>query len=194
MKPFALQTASLANHRLNRRRFLSWGALATAVSLCPRFVHAGERSVSPPERSVAFYNTHTGESLDAIYWVKGRYLPDALEAVDYILRDHRTDETIAIDPQLLDLLHTLRQELACRHAFHVVSGYRSPATNAYLRRHYRGVAEHSLHIEGKAVDLRLPGFDCAWLRRAAMELQAGGVGYYPRADFVHLDVGPVRWW
>jgi uncharacterized protein YcbK (DUF882 family) len=137
---------------------------------------------------------HTGESLATVYWVKGAYLPEVLEAVDYLFRDHRTDETIPIDPQLLDLLHALRQELECRYSFHIVSGYRSPATNAYLRRHRRGVAQRSLHIEGKAVDLRLPGYDSALLRRAAIELQAGGVGYYPRSDFVHLDVGRIRYW
>ena len=194
MKPFAMQAALLGDHRLNRRRFLTWGALATAMSLCPHLVHATDRSLHPPERSIALYNMHTGESLATVYWVKGEYLPDALEAVDYLFRDHRTDETIPIDPQLLDLLHALRQELECRYSFHIVSGYRSPATNAYLRRHRRGVAQRSLHIEGKAVDLRLPGYDSALLRRAAIELQAGGVGYYPRSDFVHLDVGRIRYW
>jgi uncharacterized protein YcbK (DUF882 family) len=194
MKPFAMQAALLADHRLNRRRFLTWGALTTAMSLYPQLVRANDRSLHPPERSLAFYNTHTGESLNTVYWVKGEYVPDALEAVDYLLRDHRTDETIPIDPQLLDLLHTLRQELECQYSFHIVSGYRSPATNAYLRRHSRSVAPRSLHVEGKAVDLRIPGFDCALLRRVAMELQGGGVGYYPRADFIHLDVGKIRYW
>jgi uncharacterized protein YcbK (DUF882 family) len=194
MKPFAMQAASLADHRLNRRRFLTWGVLATAMSLCPHPVRASDRRLPPPERSLAFYNTHTGESLNTVYWVKGKYLPDALEAVDYILRDHRTDETFPIDPQLLDLLYAMRRELEYRESFHIVSGYRSPATNAFLRRHRRGVAQHSLHIEGKAVDLRLPGYDCALLRRVAVELQGGGVGYYPRSEFLHIDVGPIRYW
>jgi uncharacterized protein YcbK (DUF882 family) len=194
MQPSAMQDASPAGHRLNRRRFLTWGALATATSLWPRLVHANYQSTHPPERSLAFYNTHTGECLNTVYWINGQYLPDALEAVDYILRDHRTDQTKPIDLQLLDLLHAIRHELACRHSFHIVSGYRSLATNTYLRRHSRRVAPHSLHIEGKAVDLRLPGYDCGLLRRIAIECQAGGVGYYPRADFVHLDVGRIRYW
>lgn len=194
MKPFPTQAAALADHRVNRRRFLTWGALATAMSLCPHLVHASRYNAPPPERSLAFYNTHTGESLNTIYWVKGEYLPDALEAVDYVLRDHRTDETFPIDPQLLDLLYAMRRELECRDAFHIISGYRSAATNAFLRRHRRGVAQRSLHIEGKAVDLRIPGYDCALLRRVAVELQGGGVGYYPSSEFLHLDVGPIRYW
>jgi uncharacterized protein YcbK (DUF882 family) len=164
------------------------------MSLSPRLARATAHSLNPPERSLAFYNTHTGESLNTVYWVKGKYLPDALEAVDYILRDHRTDETITMEPELLDLLFTIRQQIECPYSFHIISAYRSPATNAYLRRRRRGVAEHSLHIEGKAVDLRIPGYDCALLRRAAIELQGGGVGYYPRSDFIHLDVGPIRYW
>jgi uncharacterized protein YcbK (DUF882 family) len=194
MRPSAVQNASLADHRLNRRRFLVWGALAAAVTLSPRLVRAEHPSLRRFERALALYNTHTGEHLQTVYWLKGRYLPEALADVEYLLRDHRTDETKPIDPQLLDLLYDIRQELACYEAFHVVSGYRSPATNAYLRRHRRGVAERSLHMEGKAVDIRLPGYDCAVLHRVALDLQAGGVGYYPRSEFVHIDVGPVRYW
>jgi uncharacterized protein YcbK (DUF882 family) len=220
MKPFAMPEASLADHRLNRRRFLTWGALATAVSLVPQSAVASRsifqppkespvkpitpytthgRSVlplgaSPPEKSVALYNSHTGESLNAIYWVQGEYLPESLSAVDRVLRDHRTDEIKPIDPQVLDLLHAINEELGCPHPFYIISAYRSPTTNAYLRFMSRRVAEHSLHMDGKAVDLRLPGWASYTLRRVAVELRMGGVGYYPRSDFVHVDVGPVRYW
>jgi uncharacterized protein YcbK (DUF882 family) len=220
MKPFAMPEASLADHRLSRRRFLKWGALATAASLVPHSAVASrsifrppkappeklitpytapsgshfQPATNPPEKAVALYNTHTGESLNAVYWVQGEYLPEALSAVDRVLRDHRTDEIKSIDPQLLDLLHAISDELACQHPFAIISAYRSPTTNAYLRFMRRGVAEHSLHMDGKAVDLRLPGWATDMVRRVAVELRMGGVGYYPRANFVHVDVGPVRYW
>jgi uncharacterized protein YcbK (DUF882 family) len=151
-------------------------------------------SMRSPEKAVALYNSHTGESLKAIYWAQGRYLPEALSAVDRVLRDHRTDEIKPINPQVLDLLHAINEELACHSPFYIISAYRSPSTNAYLRFMSRRVAEHSLHMDGKAVDLRLPGWASHTLKRVAVDLQMGGVGYYPRADFVHVDVGPVRYW
>jgi uncharacterized protein YcbK (DUF882 family) len=220
MQPFAMLEASLADRRLSRRRFFKWGALAAGMSLIPRSAVAGRSIFHPPinppekpiapystssrslfhplanpsEKSVALYNTHTGEGVNAVYWVQGEYLPEALSAVDRVLRDHRTDEIKPIDPQLLDLLHAISDELGCPHPFYIVSGYRSPETNAYLRFLSRRVAEHSLHMDGKAVDLRLPGWACHTVRRVAMELRMGGVGYYPRADFVHVDVGRVRYW
>jgi uncharacterized protein YcbK (DUF882 family) len=231
MKPFAMPEASLADHRLSRRRFLKWGALAAGMSLIPQSAVESKSIFQPPdpprrsifqppitppgnpagpyttqgrslyqpltnlsEKTVALYNTHTGESLNAVYWFKGQYLPDALSAVDRVLRDHRTDEVKPIDPQLLDLLHAISEELGCSHPFSIISAYRSPATNAYLRFMSRGVAEHSLHMDGKAVDIRLPGWGSYMVRRVAVELRMGGVGYYPRSDFVHIDVGPIRYW
>jgi len=220
MQPFAMLEASLAGHRLSRRRFLTWGALATAMSLAPHSAVASrsifqpprtsptkpiapftpqsrslfQPSASPPEKAVALYNSHTGESLNAIYWVQGQYQPEALSAVDRVLRDHRTDEVKPIDPQLLDLLYAINEELGCHHPFYIISAYRSPTTNAYLRLLSRRVAEHSLHMDGKAIDLRLPGWGSYTLKRVAMDLHMGGVGYYPRSDFVHVDVGPVRYW
>ncbi len=150
--------------------------------------------INPPEKAVALYNTHTGESINAVYWFRGQYLPEAMSAVDRVLRDHRTDEIKPIDPQLLDLLHAIRGELECSHPFDVISAYRSPTTNAFLRFMSRRVAEHSLHMDGKAIDLRIPGWASNAVRSVAMELRMGGVGYYPRSNFVHVDVGPVRYW
>src|SRR6266511_2716727 len=194
MKPLAMCEASLANNRLTRRRFLQWGAVAAAMSLGPRSALSSTSGFQAPERSVAFYNTHTGESLSTIYWIQGKYLPEALADVDYVLRDHRTDEVKPIDPQLLDLLHAIGKILQSYRPFYIISGYRSQATNAYLRFFDGGVAEHSLHMDGKAVDIRLPGCATLNLRRVAVALQAGGVGYYRRSDFVHIDVGRIRYW
>jgi uncharacterized protein YcbK (DUF882 family) len=194
MEPSAIPEASPADQRLSRRRFVTWGVLAAATSFCARPLVANIYRPQPPERTLAFFNTHTGEGLRTVYWVQGGYLPDALSAVDYVLRDHRTDEVKTIAPQLLDLLHAICAELEVYQPFHIISGYRSPATNAYLRSQSRGVAQQSFHMDGKAVDVRLPGYSAATVRSVAMSLQGGGVGYYPRAEFVHLDVGPIRYW
>jgi uncharacterized protein YcbK (DUF882 family) len=147
-----------------------------------------------PERALALYHVHTGERLKIVYWFKGKYLPTALQNLNRLLRDHHSNTITSIDPQLLDLLYTLGKTLETRAAFHILSAYRSPATNAMLRQSYSGVAEHSLHIEGKAVDIYTPERDMAVVRRAAIELQYGGVGYYPESNFVHIDTGSVRAW
>ena len=145
-------------------------------------------------RKIAVHNLHTGESLDEVFWEGGRYVDDALSAVNHVLRDFRTGEVHAIDPRLLDLLDTLAKKTEAATPFQVVSGYRSPRTNARLHRESHGVAEHSLHMKGMAIDIRLAGVDLSRLHQAALSLGAGGVGYYPASDFVHVDVGPVRSW
>jgi uncharacterized protein YcbK (DUF882 family) len=137
---------------------------------------------------------HTAERLKTVYWLQGEYLPEALGDINYILRDYRTDEVKPIDPRLLDLLYAMSRKLRTRRPFHIVSGYRCPATNAMLRRYNKGVAKRSLHIQGKAVDFRLPGYTLASLRRVAVALRGGGVGYYPRSNFIHVDTGKVRYW
>jgi uncharacterized protein YcbK (DUF882 family) len=152
------------------------------------------RTYESMERRLELYNTHTGESLKTVYWAVGKYLPSSLREVNWLLRDHRSDEAIAIDPDLLDLLYNLSVTLEVRPSFQVISAYRSPATNAMLRMFSSAVAEHSQHIKGKAVDIRLPGTNLAVARRAALSLQGGGVGYYPWSNFMHLDTGPVRSW
>src|SRR5262245_59037192 len=186
-------TAPPGHHRLTRRRLLRLGALAAATCVpCPAF--ALKRAAQPLERALAFYNVHTGESLSTVYWVQGQYLPEALRDINYILRDHHAEHVHPIDPLLLDLLYTMNTMAGWRDPLHVLSAYRSPATNAMLRLYYAGVAEHSMHMEGKAVDVRFVGGDLQMVRRLATALQWGGVGYYPWADFVHLDTGPVRSW
>ena len=147
-----------------------------------------------PEKDLSFYNTHTKESLDICYYRQDHYCTEALTQINYILRDHRTNEIKPIDTRLLDFLHDISSGLQNRSAFHVISGYRSPTSNAKLRRKSKKVAAFSFHMKGKAIDIRLPGCPTRRLREAALNLRRGGVGYYPRTDFVHVDVGRVRHW
>ncbi len=147
-----------------------------------------------PERTLAFRNLHTGESLRTTFWAQGDYLDDELQAVNHVMRDHRSGDVHPMDPKLLDLLYALQQSVAVNGAFHIISGYRSPGTNQKLRAQGGGVAKKSLHMQGKAIDIRLPGCPLARLRDAAMALRAGGVGYYAKSDFIHIDTGRVRRW
>ncbi len=180
--------------KIDRREFLKMGALAAVAGLSPVPSFAALDRFSPPVRRLSFYNTHTEETLEAAYCVRGRYRPEALRDINHILRDHRTGEIAPVDPGLLDLLHDLSRRVGTSSPFHVISGYRSPATNATLRTRSRNVARHSLHMAGKAVDIRLPGCGLGSLRQAALDLKRGGVGFYPGSNFVHLDVGRVRFW
>lgn len=145
-------------------------------------------------RTLGFLSTHTGERLRTTYWADGRYEPEALQEINRVLRDHRTGDVRDMDVNLLDLLHQLESHLRVGEPFHVISGYRSPATNAFLAAESNGVAKHSLHLEGRAIDIRLPAVPLAQLRRAALSLQQGGVGYYPSLGFVHVDTGRIRTW
>ena len=174
------------------RRTVLVGALSSIAGLAgsPAFAR-GLRSGA--ERSLAFDNLHTGERLRTAYWADGAYLPEALRRIDWVLRDHRADATHPIAPALLDLLHALARTLDTR-SFSVISGYRSPRTNAMLASHSSGVAKRSLHTVGMAIDVRVPGIPLTTLRDAARRLGGGGVGFYPRSDFVHVDVGRVRYW
>jgi uncharacterized protein YcbK (DUF882 family) len=174
-----------------RRGFLALCG-AAAISATPLAAVAAPRP--PSVRTISILNPHTGEAVKASYWEKGRYVPEELDAINYVLRDHWTNEVAEIDPKLLDTLHALQNRLDTKSAFHVTSAYRSRETNDMLRRNGERAAKHSLHMEGKAADVRMPGRSVKYIHRAAMRLQAGGVGYYPRSNFVHLDVGPVRHW
>ena len=145
-------------------------------------------------RELGLLNLHTGEAVRSRYWQEGRYLNEELVRLSWLLRDHRSESAIPIDAKLLDLLAALGRLTNANSPFHVISGYRSPRTNAALRKRGRGVARRSYHLLGRAVDVRLPGVELAQLRQAAIMLKAGGVGYYPQAGFVHVDTGPVRVW
>ena len=140
------------------------------------------------------HNLHTGESLRAVYYENGRYVPTALSELMKVLRDWRSGEEHLMDPRLFDVMHAVRAKLDVAAPFQVISGYRSAATNAMMHEHSHGVAANSQHVQGKASDVRLEGVELHHLRSAALELGAGGVGYYPVSNFVHMDVGPVRQW
>ncbi len=155
------------------------------------------RAAATGERSLMLDHTHTRERIDLVYASGANYVPQALGTLNHFLRDHYSGEVGQIDPHLFDLLHDVRLALggATPLTYQIISGYRGPLTNARLRStRGGGVAKHSLHMEGKAIDVRLPGVPLAELRDAALSLKAGGVGYYPREQFVHIDTGRVRTW
>jgi uncharacterized protein YcbK (DUF882 family) len=149
---------------------------------------------SPSHKVLAFHNTHTGDELKLTYFEQGRYIKDALHEINHLFRDYHDGSVHPIDPALLDLLYDVKHSLEVRKPFHIVSGYRSPATNADLRKHSDGVAKNSLHMQGKAIDIRIEGVDTRRIQKVALALNRGGVGYYGRSDFVHLDTGNVRSW
>ena len=145
-------------------------------------------------RELSFYNLHTNEELSAVYWRDGTYLPPGLAQISYHLRDFRTGGIKPIDPTLLNLLHQLTHLTDCREPINVISGYRTPATNAMLAAKSSKVSPTSFHMRGQAIDIRLPGRATTAIRDVALSMSKGGVGYYPESDFLHLDTGPIRAW
>jgi len=179
----------------SRRSFLRRSAhLALAGAALP-LVSRPALAAVPDARSLALDHTHTHERVALVYAVGAHYVPDALQTLNHFLRDHYAGDVGLIDPQLFEVLYGLRQTLGAGQPFQVISGYRCPTTNTMLRgTRGGGVARHSLHMEGKAIDIRLPGVPLSELRDAALSLRAGGVGYYPHEQFVHVDTGRVRSW
>jgi len=173
---------------LQRRRLLC--AIA-GLALAPL---RGLRAAATDRRSLSFVHTHTGETLATTYFQSGNYLAPSLERVNHLLRDFRTNEVHSIDPALLDILFDLQGKAHHDGPFEVISAYRSPQTNAALRRQSSAVAEHSMHMQGRAIDVRLRGFATLKLRDLAIALHRGGVGFYAAPDFVHVDTGRVRLW
>jgi uncharacterized protein YcbK (DUF882 family) len=164
------------------------------TGLAAASVLSGRAQANAGARSLSLVNLHTGEALQATYWEAGAYVPDALAALAHILRDHRNGEARAISPALFDLVNTLRLRTGSRATVQVISGYRSPGTNAALHARSDGVASRSLHMLGEAMDLRIADVDLTRLRDAAWSMQQGGVGFYPRSQFLHVDVGRLRRW
>ncbi len=162
---------------------------------------AGSRA-GPASRRLAFQHTHTGESLDIVYFDAGAYLPQSLAQIDHLCRDFRTGEVHRIDPALLDLLVEVRTAVLAPATgatpapgcFEIISAFRSKTTNTMLAQERGGVSDRSLHLEGQAIDVRLQGVATTRLHAAALQCARGGVGYYPESDFVHLDTGRVRHW
>ena len=182
-----------------RMRRLSFAVAAVAFTLFSGAAAASAETPSSPPESEQFHlrmhHLHTGESLDVVYKVGDRYVPSALAMLNHFLRDHRTGDVSTYDPREFDVLHELMVKLGRPGGeIDIVCGYRTPWSNNFLRTHSKGVAEHSQHMLAKAIDIRVPGVSTERLRDAALSLHEGGVGYYPRSQFVHVDVGPVRQW
>jgi uncharacterized protein YcbK (DUF882 family) len=169
--------------------------LASALSV-PALARATPAAIAamPHERSLHMYNTHTGESLRSVFWAEGKFVPEAMNDINKLLRDHRNNKIAQIDPKLLFLLDQVSNQVGGNSVVHVISGYRSPESNQLLHENTKGVATHSLHLEGKAIDVRIPGRDLAALHKAALHAGGGGVGYYPDSQFVHMDTGRLRHW
>ena len=154
---------------MDRRKFLKIAGMASVLPLFPETAFASAKA--PLEKTLSFYNTHTGEQLKTTYWADGAYIPEAMSDINHILRDYRNGQSVQM-----------------------ISGYRSPQTNAQLRKNSSGVAQKSLHMQGRAIDISLPGRNLSDLRKVAISLKQGGVGYYPESNFVHVDTGRVRYW
>ena len=184
---------------LGRRGFLNLGLAALAAATVPPLLLSPATAEAAPllgasTRRLALHNINTGERFDEVYWANGAYRPDALRKLDVLLRDHRAQQICRTDPRLFDVLWQVRERLDSDEAYQVICGYRSRKTNALARRRKRGVAKESYHTRGMAVDVILPERGLKAVAQQAMALEAGGVGFYPRSNFVHMDVGPVRSW
>ncbi|HDH34067.1 MAG TPA: DUF882 domain-containing protein [Nitrospirae bacterium] len=179
---------------IDRRKFIRMGLITAAATVIPCNALASVYESASDVRELHFYNLYTYEDLKITYWREGWYIPEALSDINHIFRDIRTGKVKAINKELLDLLFNIRKKINVDAPFQIVSGYRTPQSNAILRKLKKGVAKNSLHMYGKAVDIRVPGFSLRTLRREAKKLELGGVGYYPQAHFVHVDVGEVRYW
>ncbi|APG27876.1 hypothetical protein A7E78_08535 [Syntrophotalea acetylenivorans] len=189
------QCSTSKGSTFNRRTLLKAGLIGLAGLALPTPGLALLTGPADRERSLSLYNTHTGEGLKSVvYWADGDYLPEALKDINFLLRDHRTDQVKPMDPKLFDQLYTLNTKLENRKPFQIISGYRSPESNRKLRQASSGVAKKSFHLAGQAADIRLPGCNLSQVRRAALNLRAGGVGYYPKSNFIHVDTGPCRSW
>lgn len=183
---------------LSRRSFIQTAGAAIVALSAPSIAMASTGSLnsldSNIERSLSFNHLHTGERLKLTYWSDGQYIGESLAEINNLLRDFRTGERYQIDKALIDTLYQLQVRTGNQRAFEIISGYRSPKTNAMLRSSSNGVAKKSLHMLGQAIDVRLPGTDLKHLHKAAMAAKQGGVGLYTGSNFLHLDTGRVRSW
>lgn len=179
----------------SRRDFFKISFFAATLAFLRPRLSWGKTAALQPSAPLSLFNTHTGERLNVAYRTPdGDYDPTALGQLDRLLRCHHTNDVHPIDPRTLDYLALLDQQLGGGHDIHIISAYRSPRYNALLQSNGRGVASKSLHLQGRALDVRIPGVQLDRLKETALLLGRGGVGYYPRPDFVHIDSGPVRRW
>jgi uncharacterized protein YcbK (DUF882 family) len=188
------EDSTLSKSLIGRRRVLSFGLGAAALAVASPLKGALAALPQTGTRTLGLVSTHTNEKFLITYWRDGAYDKAALRDINYALRDFRTGEVADIDRNLLDLLVELHRRTGSRKAFQVISGYRSPQTNAMLASASNGVAKHSLHMEAKAIDIRLYDVPLRDLHQTAIGMKAGGVGYYAKSDFVHVDTGRVRYW
>ena len=198
-RPSAGESHATERRHLDRRHLLRAGLGLAAVASAGGTLFSSEEAeaaaLRAPPRVLSLVNLHTGERVNAEYWSRGKYVRDAMRALNRVLRDHHNNSVHAMDPKLLDLVHALSRKINRRGPIEIVSGYRSPETNAMLREaDGSGVAQNSYHMRGMAIDLRVQGLSTSQLQRAALSLRGGGVGYYPDSNFVHVDVGPLRHW
>lgn len=178
---------------VSRRDILKMGATGVAASVLPLFPGVA-KATGHKIWEISFRQAHTGESFSGVYRVGDHYLPDAFERINYFLRDFRTGEAFPMDPRVIDILSLVQQGTETGTPLEILSGYRTPKTNAMLRRVSEGVARNSFHMYGQAVDIRMPGYGTKKLSQVARSLRAGGVGYYPKSHFVHVDTGEIRSW
>jgi uncharacterized protein YcbK (DUF882 family) len=178
---------------LPRRHLLRLGGAALVTGLAPSFA-APVFASTLGARTLSFESLHTGEKFSGEYWANGKYLPDALAEINRVMRDRRNQKIGAMDPKVIDLLTLLRHKVERTDPFMIICGYRSPESNAKMAAASSGVAKKSLHMTGQAIDVRLPGCALKSLHGAALDMQCGGVGYYPAANFIHVDTGRVRKW
>ena len=188
----AEQSGSEMSLTTSRRKFLIQSSASILVATCSPLAFASTNKIA--EKSLSFLHLHTHESLNCCYWKDGQYDTLALKQINHLLRDHRTDEVAPIDIELLEMLSKLHSATHSKAPFEIISGYRSVKTNQQLRNSTSGVAKRSYHMQGKAIDVRLADVDLKKLRNEAISLQAGGVGYYQKSDFLHLDTGRPRNW
>lgn len=183
-----------SNVLVSRRNILRIFA-ATTVVAAPTYANAfGLMRRAGDVRRIRMYSGQSGEAVDTVYWVDGEYIPDAFHEISHFMRDWRHNEVKAVDPRTIDIATAAHRLMDTDEPYTMLSGYRNPATNAWLSRHMKGVAKHSLHMKAEAVDLRLKSRSVAQMSRAAKACRSGGVGTYTHSNFVHMDCGPVRTW
>jgi len=178
---------------INRREILKLGLAGTLATVVP-LGFSSDAQASRHTWRVGFRHAHTGESFNGVYRVGDKYLPEAFERLNYVLRDFRTGEVFPMDPRVIDIMAIIQRKAKSRNPIEIFSGYRSPKTNNGLRRNTSGVAKNSFHMYGQALDLHIDNYSTSKLRKIAMGLRAGGVGYYPKSQFIHVDTGKVRSW
>jgi len=191
-----IKTSEVWDSQVNRRHFLQQLSLSALALSTPPVFAAQSQLILPKEehRTLKLKNLHTGDKIHATYWEHGEYLIDGLAEIYFAMRDHRANKVTAMDLELLDNLHHVQTKLDTRNEIYLLSGYRSPETNESLRSQHEGVAKHSLHMQGRALDFRIPGISNRYLNKATLAVSGGGVGYYRKSGFIHLDTGRKRHW